>query len=227
MAQVAQRYLCNLLAQQPSNHSTWSLAQILWKLIIHSAVRLAQVCVSAAAPADDDPPSALPLRCAGAAAPPSSISTTRHDDDLGSTGGGGSSGTLCVHKASTRAYDGVVPLHDGSGRLLCWRRNGQIWLATVDVVDPTGGSVLRVGDKPVVDLGTRVSQDAAARGRGLAVHSSGRLFVSYYTTVATDDGGAFLVVDQLRTASWSGHEVSFGTYIVCFHFFSSSYMYIL
>ena len=34
MAQVAQRYLCNLLAQQPSNHSTWSLAQILWKLII-------------------------------------------------------------------------------------------------------------------------------------------------------------------------------------------------
>jgi len=97
----------------------------------------------------------------------------------------------------------------------------------VDVVDPTGGSVLRVGDKPVVDLGTRVSQDAAARGRGLAVHSSGRLFVSYYTTVATDDGGAFLVVDQLRTASWSGHEVSFGTYIVCFHFFSSSYMYIL
>jgi len=171
--------------------------------------------VSAAAPADDDPPSALPLRCAGAAAPPSSISTTRHDDDLGSTDGGGSSSTLCVHKASTQAYDGVVPLHDGSGRLLCWRRNGQIWLATVDVVDPT---VLRVGDKPVVDLGTfLVSQDAAARGRGLAgvaVHPSGRLFVSYYTAVATDDGGAFLVVDQLPTESWSGHEVSFSTYIL-------------
>jgi len=171
--------------------------------------------VSAAAPADDDPPSALPLRCAGAAAPPSSISTTRHDDDLGSTDGGGGSSTLCVHKASTQAYDGVVPLHDGSGRLLCWRRNGQIWLATVDVVDPT---VLRVGDKPVVDLGTfLVSQDAAARGRGLAgvaVHPSGRLFVSYYTAVATDDGGAFLVVDQLPTASWSGHEVSFSTYIL-------------
>ncbi|XP_066320067.1 HIPL2 protein-like [Miscanthus floridulus] len=169
------------------------------------------MCVAATAPADDDTSSTLPLRCAGAAAPPS-ISTTRHDDDLGSTDGGGSSSTLCVHKASTQAYDGVVPLHDGSGRLLCWRRNGQIWLATVDVVDPTGGSVLRVGDKPVVDLGTfLVSQDAAARGRGLAgvaVHPSGRLFVSYYTTVATDDGGAFLVVDQLPTASWSGHEVN-------------------
>jgi hypothetical protein len=86
-------------------------------------------------------------------------------------------------------------------------------------VDPTGGSVLRVGNKPVVDLGTRVSQDAAARGRGLAgvaVHPSGRLFVSYYTT---DDGGAFLVVDQLPTASWSGHEVS--SYILCFHFSAS------
>ncbi|CAD6252168.1 unnamed protein product [Miscanthus lutarioriparius] len=172
------------------------------------------MCVAATAPADDDTSSTLPLHCAGAAAPPS-ISTTRRDDELGCTDGGGSrrssSGTLCVHKASTRAYDGVVPLHDGSGRLLCWRRNGQIWLATVDVVDPTGGSILRVGDKPVVDLGTRVSQDAAAHGRGLAgvaVHSSGRLFISYYTTVATDGGGAFLVVDQLPTASWSGHEAN-------------------
>ena len=105
--------------------------------------------MSAPAPADDDPPSALPLRCAGAPAP--SISTTRHDDE-GTDGGGSSrtspSSTLCLRKAWTEAYDGVVPLQDGSGRLLCWRRNGQIWLATVDVVDPTGGSVLRVGDKP-------------------------------------------------------------------------------
>ena len=60
--------------------------------------------------------------------------------------------------------------------------------------------------------GRQASQVAAARGRGrglagVAVHSSGgRLLVSYYTT---QDGGEFLVVDELATASWSGHEVSY------------------
>jgi hypothetical protein len=124
-----------------------------------------------------------------------------------------------VLRASTQAYDGVVPLPDGSGRLLCWRRNGQIWLGDEVRVDPTG-SVLRVGGEPLVDL---VRQDAAARGlrlAGVAVHySTGRLrlFVSYYTTIITPSGsgsgrGLHLVVDQLSSASswtWSGYaEVS-------------------
>jgi hypothetical protein len=138
---------------------------------------------------------------------------TRHDLDTAGAGAGSrspSSSTLCLHKVSTQAVDGVLPLKDGSGRLICWSRNGKIWLATplVDAAGTTTGSaVLRVGDKPLIDLGSRVSQDAAARGRGLAgvaVHSSGSLFVSYYTTAAPDDGSAFLVVDQLSSASLNG-----------------------
>jgi hypothetical protein len=135
--------------------------------------------------------------------------STRHDLDTAGAGSRShSSSTLCLHKVSTQAVDGVVPLKDGSGRLICWSRNGKIWLAAplVDVAGTTTGSaVLRVGDKPLIDLGSHVSQDAAARGlAGVAVHSSGSLFVSYYTTAAPDDGSAFLLVDQLSSASWSG-----------------------
>jgi hypothetical protein len=154
---------------------------------------------------------------------------TRHDLDTAGAGAGSrspSSSTLCLHKVSTQAVDGVLPLKDGSGRLICWSRNGKIWLATplVDAAGTTTGSaVLRVGDKPLIDLGSRVSQDAAARGRGLAgvaVHSSGSLFVSYYTTAAPDDGSAFLVVDQLSSASWSrGHdEVSSSCFVLLCYF---------
>lgn len=134
--------------------------------------------------------------------------STRHDLDTDGAGSRSpSSSTLCLHKVSTQAVDGALPLKDGSGRLICWSRNGKIWLAAplVDVAGTTTGSaVLRVGDKPLIDLGSRVSQDAAAWGlAGVAVHSSGSLFVSYYTTAAPD-GSAFLVVDQLSSASWSG-----------------------
>nr|AGT16179.1 hypothetical protein SHCRBa_107_M24_F_90 [Saccharum hybrid cultivar R570] len=131
--------------------------------------------------------------------------STRHNLDTAGAGAGSrspSSSTLCLHKVSTQAVDGVLPLKDGSGRLICWNRNGKIWLADV-AGTTTGSAVLRVGDKPLIDLGSRVSQDAAARGRGLAgvaVHSSGSLFVSYYTT----DGSAFLVLDQLSSASLNG-----------------------
>jgi hypothetical protein len=147
--------------------------------------------------------SALPLLCAGAATP--SISSTRHDLDAD---GGGPSSTLCLHRASTQAYDGVVPLKDGTGRLLCWKRDGQVWLAALDVATTTTGSVLRrVGGKPLMDLRTR------ARGlAGVAVHSSGRLFVSsYYTDTANvgpapDGVRAFLVVEELSASSWTWSE---------------------
>ncbi|KXG29343.1 HIPL2 protein [Sorghum bicolor] len=116
--------------------------------------------------------------------------TTRHD--LAVTGGGGSS--LCVRMASPEAYDGVVALkdEDGSGPLLFWSRKGKIWAP-------------EVRDKPLIDLGGRLSQsqDADARGlAGVAVHhSTGRVFLSYYSASPNGSSAASLVVDELSSPS--------------------------
>lgn len=123
--------------------------------------------------------------------------TTRHD--LAVTGGGGSS--LCVRMASPEAYDGVVALkdEDGSGPLLFWSRKGKIWAP-------------EVRDKPLIDLGGRLSQsqDADARGlAGVAVHhSTGRVFLSYYSASPNGSSAASLVVDELSSPSGWKNEVS-------------------
>jgi hypothetical protein len=111
------------------------------------------------------------------------------------------------------SYSGLIVAPDGSGRVLVWNQQGEVWLASMPAAAEaemqTGAATpMRVDDSPFIDLSGLARYDEARGLVSVVSHPrmDGRLFVSYTTTTSDDDCGAILVVEEL-TPGERGFEV--------------------